>query len=236
MSTFIPNAGNWHASFKSEDAMLILAVSDAVARAGGIFTVVHDAQRSATWLKTWTAKCIQAKGVIVGFTDAYRANFTDALKQEASVILALYNAGKIKLFILDPSDGSNASNVRSNIQDDSAGMGDIDAWVAFVTQNGVVENTEVAGTAGESNEPLGSSGGGGGGGRHEGKAAPEARPAAETPPDAPVFQAEVLKKPRVRGMIRIPGGVRWDTRFIRLYHDRLEYGTVVSFTNQSNQQ
>ena len=77
----------------------------------------------------------------------------------------------------------------------------------------------------------GGGGGGGGGGRHEGKAAPAARPAAETPPDAPVFRGEVLKKPHVRGMIRIPGGVRWDTRFIRLYRDRLEYGTVVSFTN-----
>ena len=86
----------WHASFKSEDAMLILGVSNAVARAGGIFTVVHNAQRSATWLPTWTAKCIQAMGVIVGFTDAYRANFTDALKLEAAVIQTLHTYRKCK--------------------------------------------------------------------------------------------------------------------------------------------
>ena len=47
-------------------------------------------------------------------------------------------------------------------------------------------------------------------------------------PDAPVFQGEVLKKPRLRGKIRVPGGIPWDKRFIRLYSDRLEYGTVVS--------
>ena len=47
-------------------------------------------------------------------------------------------------------------------------------------------------------------------------------------PDAPVFQGEVLKKPRLRGKIRVPGGIPWDKRFIRLYVDRLEYGTMVS--------
>ena len=154
-------AGKWHGSFKSDDAMLMLAVTSAVQKAGGECTVVHDAQRNATWGPTWTAKCIKAIGVIVLYTDAYRANFTEALKLEAAVILALWKAGSVKLFILDPSDGNNASNVRSNIMDDAAGMGDIDAWVSFITENGVVENAEVAATAAMTNVSLGGSGGGG---------------------------------------------------------------------------
>ena len=102
MASFTPAAGKWHASFKSEDAMLMLAVADAVARAGGLFTVVHTAQRSATWFETWKAKCIQAKGVIVLFTDAYRAQFSEALQKEAGVIYALFKKGDIMLYIVDP--------------------------------------------------------------------------------------------------------------------------------------
>ena len=132
MASYVNGAQKWHASFKSENAQLMLEVANAVNRAGREFTVVHDAQRSATWFETWKAKCMEAHGVIVCFTDAYRANFTDALKMEAGVILSLYKARKIKLFILDPSDNTNAANIRMNILDSAPGMGDIDAWPSLV--------------------------------------------------------------------------------------------------------
>jgi hypothetical protein len=114
----------------------MLEVSDAVARGGGFFTVVHNAQNSETWFETWKAKCEAATGVIVIFSKEYRSNFTPALQLEAGVILRLYRRKQIKLFILDP-DRHNAANVRVNIEDDAAGMGDINAWVDFVVANGV---------------------------------------------------------------------------------------------------
>ena len=83
LSSSASSLEKWHASFKSGDTLLMLGVANAVNKAGCEFTVVHDAQRSATWFETWMAKCMDADGVIVGFTDAYRANFTDALKMLA---------------------------------------------------------------------------------------------------------------------------------------------------------
>ena len=76
------------------------------------------------------------------------------------MILSLYNARRIKLFILDPSDNINAANVRMNILDNARGMGDIDAWLAFLIQNGVVENQEVAATVNMTALSLAGSGGG----------------------------------------------------------------------------
>ena len=119
-----PN-GSWHGSYKSQDAQLMLEVSNAVARAQALFTVVHDAQNSATWFTTWKAKCEDATGVVVIFSAAYRKNFTQALQMEAGVVLRLYRRKEIKLFILDPAV-HNAANVRVNIEDRAAGMGDID--------------------------------------------------------------------------------------------------------------
>ena len=152
-SVTYPN-GSWHGSYKSQDAQLMLEVSNAVARAQALFTVVHDAQNSATWFPTWKAKCEDATGVIVTFSAAYRENFTQALQMEAGVILRLYKRNQIKLFILDPTV-HNAANVRVNIEDRAAGMGDIDAWVAFVVANGVGAGGEEEGAA------HGGSGGGG---------------------------------------------------------------------------
>ena len=152
-SVTYPN-GSWHGSYKSQDSQHMLEVSNAVARAQALFTVVHDAQNSATWFPTWKAKCEDATGVIVIFSAAYRKNFTQALQMEAGVILRLYRRKQIKLFILDP-EVHNAANVRANILDNASGMGDIDAWVAFTVANGVSAGGEEEGAA------HGGSGGGG---------------------------------------------------------------------------
>ena len=152
-SVTYPN-GSWHGSYKSQDSQHMLEVSNAVARAQALFTVVHDAQNSATWFPTWKAKCEDATGVVVIFSAAYRKNFTQALQMEAGVVLRLYRRKQIKLFILDP-EVHNAANVRANILDNASGMGDIDAWVAFTVANGVGAEAEEEGAA------HGGSGGGG---------------------------------------------------------------------------
>jgi hypothetical protein len=214
-------AGNWHASFKSEDAMLMLGVNDAVTRAGGLFTVVHDAQRSATWFETWKAKCLMAKGVVICFTAAYCANFTPALMQEAGVILALYNAGLIKLYIVNPEDGTNAANVFSNIMTDSAGMGDIDAWIAFVTRNGVTEDAKVAGTTLPT--PTTTTAYGGGATGPSGSVA-VANNRKTKDAAAVLFEADAHKKPTTRAAFGLKS---WDARRLRLFRDCLRYGTMV---------
>ena len=76
-----------------------------------------------------------AKGVVVIFSDAYRANFSKALQQEAGVILQLYrtpHTRPFKIFVLDPALYS-AADLRANIEDKTPGMGNIQAWIQFVT-------------------------------------------------------------------------------------------------------
>ena len=136
----------WHASFRSKDSMHMLEVANAIVKAGGEPTVVHVAQRSATWLQTWMEKAEESDGVVIIYSDNYREEFTEALQQEAAVILQLYRAraGKFRLFIYDPAIDS-ASDVRANIQDEAPGMGDIDGWVQFVTCHEVTEWTSSEG-------------------------------------------------------------------------------------------
>jgi hypothetical protein len=181
----------------------MLEVSNAVARAGGLFTVVHDAQNSATWFDTWKAKCEAAAGVIVIFSEHYRNDFTRALQQEAGAILGLYRRKQIKLLILDPAV-HNAANVRVNIDDGAAGMGDIDAWVAFVVANGVGNDGQLAtlNMAG-----MSSGGGGGGSGGSGGSGGGPGRTAV----DALLFEGDVRKKPHVRATF---GAMPWDDRRI----------------------
>lgn len=109
----------------------MLEASDAIIHAGADCTVVHVAQKSG-WFEEWSTKCRNADGAVVIFSQAYRDNFTPALQQEAALILQLYKAGHLILFILDPKH-QRPSDLRANIQDGVVGMGDIEAWNQFVT-------------------------------------------------------------------------------------------------------
>ena len=109
----------------------MLGVTNAISKAGGECTVVHDAQKS-NWFQTWKPKCLAAKGAVVIFSDAYRGCFSNALQQEAGVILEEYRNQRTELFVLNPVVHS-AADLRACIQDGAAGMGDIDGWIKFVS-------------------------------------------------------------------------------------------------------
>ena len=76
----------YHASYKSEDAQIMMEAMDGISRAGALCTVVHNAQ-SSDWFQTWKPKCLAARGVIVIYSENYRSNFTMALQKEAEVTL-----------------------------------------------------------------------------------------------------------------------------------------------------
>ena len=111
--------------------MILAQTQHHIKEAGADCTVVHNAQTSG-WFEEWSRKCRNADSAVVIFSQAYRDNFTTALQKEAALILELYKAGDLILFILDPEQHS-PSEVRANIQDGAGGMGDINAWIQYVT-------------------------------------------------------------------------------------------------------
>jgi len=121
----------YHASYKSQDAQVMMEAMDGISRAGALCTVVHNAQ-SSDWFQTWKPKCLAARGVIVIYSENYRSNFTMALQKEAEVILNLYRKKATTVFVLDPVLHSSA-DLRVCIMDKSAGMGDIQGWIKFIT-------------------------------------------------------------------------------------------------------
>uniref|UniRef100_A0A7S4RMB7 Uncharacterized protein n=1 Tax=Alexandrium monilatum TaxID=311494 RepID=A0A7S4RMB7_9DINO len=125
-----------HSTFKSEDALDMMVVADGVQQAGASWTWVHNGQRQATWFKTWRQKCMEANIIVVLFTKKYRDSFTDALKQEATVIKGMYESKLAKLYVLDPEEHS-PEVVQVNLLKGAEGMGDIGAWLGFLTQHGV---------------------------------------------------------------------------------------------------
>mmetsp|Transcript_69784 Transcript_69784/g.215833 ORF Transcript_69784/g.215833 Transcript_69784/m.215833 type:complete len:115 (+) Transcript_69784:2-346(+) len=113
-----------------------MVVADGVQQAGASWTWVHNGQRQATWFKTWRQKCMEANIIVVLFTKKYRDSFTDALKQEATVIKGMYESKLAKLYVLDPEEHS-PEVVQVNLLKGAEGMGDIGAWLGFLTQHGV---------------------------------------------------------------------------------------------------
>ena len=78
-------------------------------------------------------KCLAAYCVVIIFSNLYRSHFTKSLQEEAGVILYLRRTKRAKMYVLDPAEHSQ-NDLRVNIIDKSGGgMGNIDAWVQFVT-------------------------------------------------------------------------------------------------------
>jgi len=128
----------YHASYALEDTPIMLKVADAIAKAGQICTVSPTAP-GCKQFETWKLKCMAAKGVVIIFSDHYRAHFTKPLQQEAGVLLYLRRTKRARLYVLDPAKHSE-NDVRVNIMDESGGgMGNIDEWVQFVTPRVVVQ-------------------------------------------------------------------------------------------------
>lgn len=65
--------------------------------------------------------------MVVIFDAKYRRRFTPALQQEAVAIEELAKSKKLKVFVWDPKVHS-AADIRCNLADGSAGMGDIDKF------------------------------------------------------------------------------------------------------------
>ena len=110
---------------------MMTKVMKAISKANGLCTATAE----GSWgrFRKWEADCKAATGVVVIFSAVYRDNFTVAMQNEANVILKLRHAKRTKLYILDPGLHSE-NDLRVNIIDKSGGgMGDISAWVKFVT-------------------------------------------------------------------------------------------------------
>ena len=124
----------YHASYAPEDTPIMLKVAEAIAKAGQICMASPNAPDCKQFV-TWRLECLAAncKGVVIIFSDHYRAHFTKPLQQEAGVLLYLRRTKRARLYVLEPAEHSE-NNVLVNIMDDSkGGMGNIDAWVQFVT-------------------------------------------------------------------------------------------------------
>ena len=95
----------YHASYAPEDISIMLKVAEAIAKAGQICTVTPTAP-GCKQFNTWRLECMAAKGVVIIFSDHYRAHFTKPLQQEAGVLLYLRRTKRARYNVLDPAKHS----------------------------------------------------------------------------------------------------------------------------------
>lgn len=140
--------GTIHATFASEDGLLLAQVNERIRDAGMIPTALHCAQTSK-WFQAWSEKLFQASGVVILYTKKYREKFhqVTALRQEANAILKKCEADpSFLMYVLDPhtehASGVHhtASDVCTNLQRHASVMGDIEGWQKFVKTHVTVQN------------------------------------------------------------------------------------------------
>lgn len=92
------------------------------------------------WFDVWKEKLSHASGIVILYTDDYRARFKEGpLRKEAEAIIEKKEQDStFMVYVLDPDTchrggkHHNTSDVRANLQDKVHAMGDLKGWEAFV--------------------------------------------------------------------------------------------------------